>query len=442
MAGMQTHAASAAVENRAARSGNGFALFLLFLCFAINQLDRTIIAFLAVPLKIDLDLSDSEFAIITGPVFSATYGVFTLFFAYFSDRGDRAKLLCLVLIIWSLASAACGLATSFVQLLIFRLVVGMGEAGGSPTSMALVTDYSRKQQRSMAYAIYVLGAPFGVFSAAVAGSYMAAQLGWRFTFILCGALGLVLAAVMRWKLRDPRPVSRVTERIGPISLSANIFAGVVSAFKVMRTYRSTIPILLAFSFSYFLGGGMVNWAPIFFNRYHPFSVHDAATYIGIAYCVGIVPGILLGGIVTDRLAKSNPMWPIYISQLGLLLSLPMYFCAYYLTDSTIAIITFGLGIFFSQMTVGPIFVAFNATLPSDIRSTGNACILLGAVIISGGVANLMVGLFSDQLSSLLGLASLRVGLIFMVAFMTVIALFCLARSRRHYAGELMTHSRS
>ncbi|WP_176599006.1 MULTISPECIES: MFS transporter [Sphingobium] len=430
MAGMQTNAANA-MEDPAKRGGNRFALFLLFLCFAVNQLDRTIIAFLAVPLKIDLDLSDSEFAIITGPVFSVTYGVFTLFFAYFSDRGDRAKLLFLVLMIWSVASGACGLATSFVQLLIFRLVVGMGEAGGSPTSMALVTDYSMKQQRSMAYAIYVLGAPFGVFSAAVAGSYIAAQFGWRFTFILCGALGLVLAALMRWKLRDPRPTSTVSQHIRPISLSVDIFAGVFSAFRVMRTSRSTIPILLAFSFSYFLGGGMVNWAPIFFNRYHLLSVQDAATSIGIAYCLGIVPGILLGGIVTDRLAKSNPMWPIYISQLGLLLSLPMYFFAYYLADSTAAIIAFGLGIFFSQMTVGPIFVAFNATLPSDIRSMANACILLGAVVISGGVANLLVGLFSDQFSGLLGLASLRVSLILVVVSMTVISLARLIHQAGH-----------
>jgi len=418
------------------RSTNGLALFLLFLCFAINQLDRTIISFVAVPLKAELDLSDSQFAIITGPVFSVTYGLFTLVFAYFADRRDRAKLLFLVLTVWSVASAACGLATSFFQLLILRLMVGVGEAGGSPVSMALVTDYARQDRRASAYAIYVLGSPLGVFVAAVAGSYLTAQYGWRPTFFLCGGIGLMLAGLMRMKLRDPRPALAAAPPIESGSALTNILGSVVAALRTMRLYRSTILILISFSFSFFLGGGLVNWGPIFFNRYHPFNAQEAATYVGLAFCAGIVPGLVAGGLVSDRLAKINPLWAIYISELTLLLSFPAYFCAFFLSNSSFAIFAFGAGIFLSQMSMGPVLAAFNATLPGEIRSTANAVLLLGGAIISGGLGNLLVGVLSDQLSGQLGLASLRFSLIVVTLMLTAIAILNLFRAQRYYTADL------
>lgn len=418
------------------RSTNRLALFLLFLCFAINQLDRTIISFVAVPLKVDLDLSDSEFAIITGPVFSVTYGLFTLFFAYFADRRDRAKLLFLVLTVWSVASAACGLATSFFQLLVLRLMVGIGEAGGSPISMALVTDYAPQDRRASAYAVLVLGSPLGVFVAAVAGSHLSAQYGWRTTFFLCGGIGLVLAWLMKMKLRDPRPASAVAPVTGSGSAMSNIVGSVIAALRTMGLYRSTIYILISFSFSFFLGGGLVNWGPIFFNRYHPLSAQEAATYVGLAFCSGIVPGLVVGGIVSDRLAKASPMWAIYISELTLLLSFPAYFCAFFLSNSAAAIVAFGIGIFLSQMSMGPVLAAFNSTLPTEIRSTANAVLLLGGAVISGGIGNLLVGVLSDLFSGQLGLASLRVSLIIVTLLLTVIAIINLFRSQRHYSADL------
>lgn len=418
---------------RAARTS----LWLLFLCYTANQLCASIISFLAVPIKIDLAISDLQFGIITGPGFSFTYGFFAFLFAYFADRGNRVNLLVGVLAVWSVATIACGLAASFLQLLAARIVVAIGEAGGTPTTMALVSDSVPRARMSSAFSILMLSAPLGFLISALAGSYFTEQFGWRATFILCGALGIPLAVLIKWKVSDPNVDRAGDTAAGEASFSPlQIVGGIFQSLKVIVRRRSVVLLLFGFSWAHYMGQVIPNWMPIFLNRYHGYSGPDAALWFGIAFVAGIVPGLLCGGFLADRLARTDPARQILVPVMALVLSVPLFVISFHLQDGTAALAVFAVGTFMSQLGMGPTLGAFNAALPSFVRATGTATLLLSASLIAGGLGNLAVGGLSDLLAGSLGTGSLRVVLSIVIPSFGVIAMTFLIFAGRFYGADL------
>ncbi len=412
-------------------------LWLLFLCYTANQLCAAIISFLAIPIKLELDISDLQFGVLTGPAFSVTYGVFAFLFAYFADRGNRVNLLVGVLVLWSIATIACGLAASFIQLLVARIVVAVGEAGGTPTTLALVSDSVPKARMSTAFSILMLSAPIGFLISAFAGSFFAGEFGWRLTFVICGALGFPIALMMKLKVRDPRKDTADGTVVTPPSFNpAQILAGIFASLKKIVARRSVVLILLGFSWAHYMGQVLPNWMPIFMNRYHGYSAEDAALYFGIAFVGGIVPGLLCGGFLADRLARISPVWRLYVPVLAICFSVPMFIVAFNVASGALALAIFGFGTFISQLGMGPTLGAFNAALPSRIRATGSATLVLAASLIAGGLGNITVGGLSDFLTSRFDTGSLRIVLSFVVPCFATVAVSCLLLARRNFVADL------
>lgn len=423
----------AAVMPRAGR----MSLFLMFLCYTANQLCASIISFLAVPIKLDLAISDLEFGVITGPGFSFTYGIFAFLFAYFADRGNRVSLLAGVLTLWSIATITCGLAASFLQLLLARILVAIGEAGGTPTTMALVTDSVPRDRLSSAFSILMLAAPLGFLISAFAGSYFAAEFGWRMTFVLCGAMGIPLALLIKWKVRDPRDEIEPYAAVRRISFSPlEIIGGIFSSLRVIMGRRSVVLILTGFAWAHYMGAVLPNWMPIFLNRYHAYTGSEAALYFGIAFVGGIVPGLLCGGFLADRLERISPTWKIYIAILALVFSVPLFVVAFNAESARVALTIFAIGTFVSQLGMGPKLGAFNSALPSNVRAMGTATLLLAASLIAGGLGNLAVGGLSDLLAGTLGANSLRIVLSLVIPCFAAISVTALLFASRFYAADL------
>jgi MFS family permease len=436
MARIEENQMSAVEARPVARSINVFIFAMLFLCYVVNLIDRSIISFVAIPMKKELNLSDGQFGILTGPVFSITYGLFAFVFAYYADRGNRARILVAVLILWSVATAACSLVNSFLQLFLGRLLVGVGEAGGTPTAMALVTDCAPKERLSSAYAIFILATPCGVLLAAVSGSYIAEHFGWRMAFLVCGLVGLPLAALIGLKLRDPRAELRNGRAENDAPSLGMMLKSIGDALRVMSSRQAMLLILFSYSVSFFLGTGVLNWAPIFFSRYHAFSPREASLYSGVAFCIGVIPGILLGGLVTDRLAKSNIMWMLYVPAVSIILSMPPLVIAYCAESKEVALLALAASAFLSQMSLGPMVGSFNALVPSEIRTIANSSLLLGAAIVSGGLDNVLVGALSDQLKGTFGTSSLRVGLLGVTLVSGVLSAIGFLLATRRYKEDL------
>ena len=160
---------------------------VLAVVYTFNFLDRQIISILGKDISAELHLTKTQFGLLGGTAFALFYTVCGLPVAWFADRGNRAWIISAACAIWSVFTALCGTAQGFAQIMLFRMGVGVGEAGGSPPSYSLISDYFPARERGVALAIYSLGVPLGSMIGAFAGGRVAEAYGWRTAFFAVGA---------------------------------------------------------------------------------------------------------------------------------------------------------------------------------------------------------------------------------------------------------------
>jgi MFS family permease len=178
-------------------------LAMLLLVYIFNFLDRQILGILAVPIKEDLQLTDSQLGVLGGLAFAVLYSTLAIPLALLADRTSRTWVITISMVVWSAFTALCGVATSFAQLLAFRIGVGVGEAGGVAPSYAVIGDYFPPHQRARAMAIYALGIPIGLAAGVLFGAWIAKAVDWRAAFIVVGLAGVVVAPIFRLVVREP-----------------------------------------------------------------------------------------------------------------------------------------------------------------------------------------------------------------------------------------------
>ena len=178
-------------------------LAILLLAYVFNFIDRQIVGVLAVPIKADLALSDSQLGLMGGIAFALFYSGLAIPIAWLADRKSRVNLLALSVALWSAFTAACGFAQNFWQLFLARMGVGIGEAGGVAPSYALVSDYFPPARRARALAFFSLGIPIGSALGVFFGGWIATHLDWRSAFLIVGLAGLPAALFVKLGISEP-----------------------------------------------------------------------------------------------------------------------------------------------------------------------------------------------------------------------------------------------
>ena len=181
-----------------------YVLAILILVYMLNFLDRQIIGILAAPLKAEFGLSDSQFGLLGGIAFASVYSTLAIPLAWLADRFSRVWIMTGALAVWSGFTALCGVAASYTQLFLFRMGVGVGEAGGVAPAYSRIADYFPPHQRARALAGFAFGIPLGTAAGTLVGGLLAASYGWRTAFIVVGLLGVILAPLLRLTVRDPK----------------------------------------------------------------------------------------------------------------------------------------------------------------------------------------------------------------------------------------------
>src|SRR5690606_36147221 len=149
-------------------------------------------------------LSDSQFGLLGGIAFASVYSTLAIPLAWLADRASRVWIMTGALTVWSGFTALCGVAGSFGQLFLYRMGVGVGEAGGVAPAYSLISDYFPPSQRARALAVFAFGIPIGTAAGTLVGGLLAARWGWQTAFIVVGLLGLLLAPLLRLTVRDPQ----------------------------------------------------------------------------------------------------------------------------------------------------------------------------------------------------------------------------------------------
>lgn len=399
-------------------------LALLFFVSTSNYMDRMVVAVLLEPIKLEFQVSDTMLGLLTGFSFALFYAVAGIPVARWADRGNRRTVITLALTVWSCMTLLCGLAQSFWQLLLARVGVGAGEAGGIPPSQSLIVDYFPPERRATALAIFSAAAAAGYILGTGGGGYIAGTYGWRSAFWLMGAPGLLLALIVRFTLPEPRL------RLG-FAVHDALAENIRDTLLMLWRKRSFVYALLGYSLYTFVAYGALAFEPSFLVRVLRVPLAEASASLAIVGTVGTVIGTLGGGALADRLGRHDVRWLAWLPAIACLLATPLYLLTFAAPDLS----TF-LGLKLAAHTVlssgiPVVFAAIFTTCGSRRRAMAVAIVLFAATIVGTGLGPLVSGALSDTLSAVHGVEGLR------YALMTATAVLCLPGGFFYASGRAM-----
>lgn len=410
-----------------AAGGRGYrylVVAMLTLVYTFNFIDRQLLSVLAEPVRKELSLSDTQLGMLTGLAFALFYTTFGIPLAWLADRTRRIWVVTASLTAWSLFSAGCGLAQNFLHLALMRIGVGVGEAGGSPPSHSLISDYFPAAERGTALGLISIGAPLGGSLGVILGGGIAATYGWRTAFLALGLAGVVLALIVLLVVREPRR-GRLDAAGDAAEPSPPLGVG-VAAFFADPVLRWTA---IAAGFSAFTAFGFGSWAPAFLMRVRGMSLHDLSIYFGLTMGLCGIIGTAGSGWLVDRLRHVSPRAYALVPAVASLAGLP-FFMGFLLAPSwPLALTLFvGAGVAMGVYLAPCMTIVQNAVAPSR-RALSSALFMFVFNLIGMGGGPLFVGMASDLAHSRSGEMSLQIGLAALVPVFVLTALAHYATSR-------------
>ncbi|WP_309661431.1 MFS transporter [Sphingomonas sp.] len=393
----------------AANRNRTLVLALLLLAYIFNFLDRQILGILAQPIKQDLQLTDTQFGAIAGLAFAILYSVLAVPLAYLADRTSRSAVIAGALAVWSGFTALCGTAAGFSQLFLYRLGVGVGEAGGVAPSYALIAEYYPPERRARALAIFSLGVPIGLASGTLLGAYLTHWISWRAAFLVMGVAGVVLAPILFWVVRDPPRKTAATADSAPIS----------AVFALLARKPTFWLMALAASCSSLCGYGLALWTPSVLMRSYGLDLVGTAHFFASLLLIGGTAGVLLGGVLADRLGTGDRRWYAWLPAIAWLITAPMFAIGLSVSSLAVAWPLLLVPNALNILWLGPVTTAVQHLVPRPMRATASASFLLINNLIGLGVGPLLFGRISDALKATYGVESLRYAAVGCTAFYLV-----------------------
>ncbi len=373
-------------------------LALLFVVAFLNYLDRNVIGILMPAIKRELALSDTEIGFITGIAYSLFYAVMGVPIARLADRVPRRNVIAVAMAVWSAMTAACGLAANFWQLSLARIMVGVGEAGATPSSHSLIADLFEKSRRATALAVYALGSGVALLVGLFAAGWITETLGWRTAVIVIGAPGILVAILIARALPDP-PRGFADGR-APVPQPP--FWPTVRLLLSRSTFVHNSIGAGLYAAMYF---GFLSWLPSFFSRSHHLGIATIGAWLSGVFGASQIVGTILGGVVGDRLARGDMRWLMWLCSLVTISAVPFFFLAFQTSSTALAFFALVLPILLSVMQSGPQHATTQGVAPPATRATASAVYLL-IVSLIGGLGPQFIGLLSDALTPSLGEAAL------------------------------------
>lgn len=397
-------------------------LGLLLLVYTFNFIDRQIIGILAGPIKAELGLSDTQLGLMGGLAFALFYSGLGIPIAIAADRMSRSRIIAISLGLWSLFTAACGLAGNFWQLFLARLGVGVGEAGGVAPSYSLIADYFPPDQRARALAVFSFGIPVGSALGVMLGGWVASEVDWRFAFIAVGLAGLLIVPVFKLGVPEPER-GRFDPPAGERPPVRRVLATVVGK----PTFWF---ISFGASCSSMCGYGLMFWLPSYFGRSLGLGLAEIGLYMGAILFFGGIAGVWAGGWLGDRLGRASKRAYVLVPAAAFVVAVPLYAAGILQSSLALAFVLFLAPQALALMWLGPVINAVQGLVPPTMRATASACFLFVNNLLGIGAGTLFFGAVSDLYGSRFGDESLRYAILTGLGFYLLAAIFLWLASRR------------
>lgn len=386
---------------QASPKATGILLFLLLLNI-LNMVDRTLITSFGTAIIKDLDLSDSQFGLLTGPIFVFFYSIMGLFMGALADRVHRPRLIAAGLVLWSTLTAFSGVAKNFAQIGIARLFIGVGESAMAPSAISMISDMFPKARRGTATGVYYLGVPLGAGASFIVAGILGPMIGWRNCFLLLGGLGLVLALVLLL-IKDPERGAMEEQGSSAEqqeSLIGGNWRGIVSdVFKVVKSTPALAWTMIGAVFLHIpLGAGQ--FAIVWLERERGFGMGEISATYGLIYIVFGTAGTFLGGILSDWYQARYRGGRVRFLALLMFAVTPLLI-SFRFVDPSSALFYVGMaaGMFSVSSFYGPAFSTVQDLTPVRLRGVMTGLLLVACNLLGLGIGALMTGVLSDVFSA-------------------------------------------
>ena len=392
--------------------GHRTTLTLLMLAYTLSMCDRMILSILFPDIKAEFGLTDTQLGFLGGISFALFYATMGLPIAKLSDQYSRKRIIIASLIIFSIMTALGGMATGFISLLVFRIGVGIGEAGVNPASHSIIADYFPPQRRAFAMAILMLGGSFGMMFGFVGGGFIAEAYNWRIALVSVGVPGLLLAVVMARSLREPGRGTYEIETPPPPPPIRTTAATMWANPAMRHLIAGGIAVGL-------MGYGFTQWLPTFFMRTHDLSQSQTGMLMAGVFGISGAIGALAAGKWFDRLSTRGFQHGMRMLAIVPFFTGPFFIMGLLADDLTTAILLFIIPGFAGNYAIGPTIAMVQTLSPVHMRAVSSAIKMLCLNLIGMGLGPLLVGVLSDLLTPEHGEDALSVAL----AFFTLVGLW-------------------
>jgi MFS family permease len=410
------------------------------------NIDRTILSILVRPVKEEFRLSDTQMGLLLGPAFALVYTLFSLPIGRYADAGgSRRTIVAASLFLWSCFTTGTAFVTSYWQLFVMRMGVGIGESGGTAPSVSMLSDYLPPSRRARGVSVISIGAVIGMGLGMILGGWLSEEVGWRSAFLAAGIPGIALAILYRITIREPvRGGSERRESAG----SGDFWP----TLKLLLGQRTYLVILAANGFSIFASMGRNLWEPSFLVRSYGMGELHAGTWYFLTSPLPSMLGIFLGGFLADRLARRDSRWYLWVPACGQAISVPILVAFLLWPESQriplpsflagtafeaipVALVWSIFGSVFGSFFTAPFIATIQGVSPLRMRTFAAAMSTLISTLVGLAAGPLLVGILADSFALRFADDALRFSLLVPTCAPLLSSLICATGAAR-VAGDL------
>jgi MFS family permease len=366
-----------------------YVLIIMMFAYTINIADRYVMSTVLEPIRLELKLTDTGVGILTGVSLALFYVTMGIPLSWIADRYNRRNLLAISITVWSAMTTFCGLSTNYIQLLLARIGVGIGEAGGTPACNAIVSDYFPAARRPMAMTIFALGAPIGAWIGADMAGYVANRYGWHAAFLVLGIPGILLAALIMLTIKEPR-----RGRLDAVSTEDT--PSLLTTLAFFFKQKAAFHVIMGSGVSALWGWGLMWFTPTFLQRTYNLNVGEAGAVVGPIYLVMGISASLFTAWLLSRPSFVDPRRIVKLLSIVTAVATIPSIIAYWTHSLPLATAMLWVFIPAIYFYIGPAFALGQNLAPPKMRAMFSAIALLIANVFNLIVAPSGVGWLSDH----------------------------------------------
>lgn len=407
-------------------------LVVLTIVYTFNFIDRQILVILQEPIKAELGLSDAQLGILTGFSFALIYVCAGIPIAWLADRSNRRNIIAGSLALWSGMTALSGMVSSYGQLVLARLGVGLGEAGGSPPAHSMISDYFPPEQRGTALSFYTAGIYLGILFGFAGGGYIAETYGWRNAFFIVGIPGLFFAVIVLLLVREPL---RGRWDLGQSARKSSLN----ETMTTLKQRQAFWWIAFGCAMTSFVAYGNGNFFPSYLIRSHGFSIAEVGFALGLVSGVAGAIGTFMGGFLADRWGRKDKRWYVWIPIVGNCLAIVPMAYAIVSKDATLVLLVLFPANILNSLYLGPSIAMCQTLVSPSMRAMASAILFFILNMIGLGLGPVVVGLLSDSFVTTFGDNNLRYAMLCTLV-LGLSGTACFAMAARYILADLNKQS--